>query len=893
MKISPLGNIRSVILASWAKKCIPASGYTTALLLSTLQWGHAATVPDGLESNLFAGPEIAPSPAVICASPTGEVFVGVDKQGSLGKEANHGSIVRIIDSNNDGKADQHTIFAKVDNPRGLISLGNQIIALHSTLKDGKPYNQQISVYTDADNDGIADGPLKPLVTGIGNPKYIQSRGADHCTNNIRLGIDGWIYISVGDFGFVNAEGSDGKTLTMHGGGVVRVRPDGSELETFIHGTRNVYDVAIDPFMNVFTRENTNDGIGWWIRFSHYIQSGEYGYPSLYTNFPEDMLPALGEYGGGSGTGCLYLQEPQWPAKYNNHALLADWGRSKIFIHKVKPNGASFTNEPVEFIDSSQVADLDMDASGRMYIAAWAGAGYRGNANKGFVERVIPKDWNYVPFPKLSTQTEKQILELILSPSITIRTNASQELVRRNATSSANLLVNIAKKASNLLESRVAAVYTLAQLSGKNALPQLESLAEIPELREHAIRCMADRLEVAKHADTTLLIQTLADNNPRVQVAAAVALGRTGKEEAATALVSIANLPTSLKAMKPRNVGQKSPAVFKKRKKIEIDADITTKPHATPNKEIILPHVARQALIMLKAEDAVIAGLKSSNESKVGGALATMKWMHSDKVVDALIAKAKTNTGQAQQDIINVLLRLHQRENDYDGSTWWQTRPNPDGPYYYPVNWAGSDKIASFITQHLESASDASKAATLAEMKRVKAYIAPFNPRPGGAKKVVKTIGNTAIEDIILNLQKSKSNAKRGAKIINKVGCAACHNVTPNAVVKGPDLSKLGNMKKDDIAAAIIKPGATIAPSWVTITMNDGAIHTGTIVESNDNEITLHNIAGMPAKLDISQVKTTAPGLNMMSLHLCDSLTLQEFADLVEYIQSMDPSRKKK
>ena len=29
-------------------------------------------------------------------------------------------------------------------------------------------------------------------------------------------------------------------------------------------------------MNIFTRDNTNDGGGWDIRFSHVIQTAEYG-----------------------------------------------------------------------------------------------------------------------------------------------------------------------------------------------------------------------------------------------------------------------------------------------------------------------------------------------------------------------------------------------------------------------------------------------------------------------------------------------------------------------------------------------------------------------------------------------------------------------------------------
>ena len=49
-----------------------------------------------------------------------------------------------------------------------------------------------------------------------------------------MGIDAWVYVAVGDFGFVNATGTDGTKLTMYGGGIIRVRPDGTELEPFAH-----------------------------------------------------------------------------------------------------------------------------------------------------------------------------------------------------------------------------------------------------------------------------------------------------------------------------------------------------------------------------------------------------------------------------------------------------------------------------------------------------------------------------------------------------------------------------------------------------------------------------------------------------------------------------------
>ena len=87
-------------------------------------------------------------------APSGAVYVGVDMQGSLGKKGNLGKIIRLVDTDNDGKADKHTEFAKVDNPRGLIAVGNKVFVLHSVFaKDGKIDNQYLSVLTDANNDG--------------------------------------------------------------------------------------------------------------------------------------------------------------------------------------------------------------------------------------------------------------------------------------------------------------------------------------------------------------------------------------------------------------------------------------------------------------------------------------------------------------------------------------------------------------------------------------------------------------------------------------------------------------------------------------------------------------------------------------------------------------------
>jgi putative heme-binding domain-containing protein len=517
-------------------KLIP--GILTALGIS------AAANPADLSYTKYAGSDLAPSPACLAAAATGEVYVGVDLLGSLGKGPGKGRIVRFVDTDQNGIADKHTIFAEIDNPRGLISFGDKLYVLHTVIpKDtGVLTGMHLSVLEDKNGDGLADGPAKILVHDISVPKHNQDRGADHTTNGIRMGIDGWIYIAVGDFGFVNAKGSDGSTLTMLGGGIVRVRPDGSELEVYTHGHRNVYDVAIDPFLNVFSRENTNDGGGWNVRFAHHIQSGEYGYPVLFKNFTDEILPALEDLGGGSGTGALFLDESTWPATYNKTPMMSDWGRNQIFIHRLTPDAASFTQKPEEFIGLSQPTDLDVDGSGQLYIAAWEGAGYKGNPARGFVQRVVPNGWTYKPFPDLGKLAAGALVKGLAVESATARLATQQEILSRGDKSQASAILAIAEDSKNSPAVRVAAVFTYKQLLGAAANAALLKLADDSVLKEFALRAAADRLK--QNADLPLepFQKALASSAPRVQAAAAVALGRIGKKGAAKALLSVAVPP---------------------------------------------------------------------------------------------------------------------------------------------------------------------------------------------------------------------------------------------------------------------------------------------------------------------------------------------------------------
>jgi glucose/arabinose dehydrogenase len=98
---------------------------------------------------------------------------------------------------------------------------------------------------------------------------------------------------------------DGSTVSCQGGGIIRCRTDWHQLEIFSSGTRNHLQVNLDAEDNAFTRDNTDDGNGWWTRLTHHIEGGYYGYPYDYRNAPnygviqpsKQTLDAIKQHGG--------------------------------------------------------------------------------------------------------------------------------------------------------------------------------------------------------------------------------------------------------------------------------------------------------------------------------------------------------------------------------------------------------------------------------------------------------------------------------------------------------------------------------------------------------------------------------------------------------------------
>jgi len=628
-------------------------------------------VPAGWKLSLFAAPPDVHYPTCLAAAPTGEVFVGVDENGSIDAKPKRGRVVRCVDKDGDGTADEFKVFAEMDSPRGLA-----FDASTGTLYVQHP--PFITAHHDDDGDGVADR-AEVLVKGIGFD--LSKRGADHTTNGIRLGIDGFLYVAVGDYGFVKAVGKDGTTAQLHGGGIARVRTDGTGLEVYSRGQRNIYDVAIDPYLNCFTRDNTNDGGGWDVRLSHVIPTAQMGYPSLFTNFNDEIVQPLADYGGGSPCGSLYLHEPNFPAGFGDTLYTCDWGRGVVYRHPITPRGAGFRADQIPFVEMPRPTDMDVDGSGRIYLSSWKDGGFTfSGANVGYVVRVTPPGYEPKAFPDLKKASHEELVKDLAAPGAVMRLAAQREILRR-PTDPLFLedLSGEVRSGKAPLAARVAALFTLSQIS---YLPLPPAGLQNPDILEFFIRAEVDRKPVVVNPGLeNQWIHALADPRPRVRLAAVVALGRRGRAEASAGIVKLTTDPDPLVA-----------------------------------------HAAINALVALGAIDACLAALDPKTPELAPGAARALQGLHDARAVDGLFEKlhaAKDDT--LRRPILKALCRLYAREADWDGS-WWSTRPDTSGPYYKPVAWDQTPKIGQALRSALDGSDGPSARWLLSELMRNKVEI---------------------------------------------------------------------------------------------------------------------------------------------------------------------------
>ena len=524
--------------------------------------------------------------------------------------------------------------------------------------------------------------------------------------------------------------------------------------------------------------------------------------------------------------------------------------------------------------------MDVDARGHLYVASW----YNGEAsvhvgpNVGFVARVTPQNLATEPFPDLKAATPEELTRYLSSTQSVTRLHSQGEFLARGIDcESTECLMELAADETAPLEGRVAAILTLKQLDGKDSHAALVEMTEDPALREFTLRALTDRTTETEGLDLKPFVDALSDASPRVRAQALISLGRLNNPAAAHNI-----LPLTV-----REQGSAMP---------------TKQPlQNQPDPGRIAPHLAVRALVALRAIDTCLEALDGPYAD---GALWAMRYLHDPKVVEGLIKRlGNARTPELRRGILVTLIRLYNREADYDGS-WWGIRPDNSGPYYDRVQWEMSQRIGTVLTTAITDSDPETVAYLKRELVRHGVALAGIPNESDRAGKEVETtivvlradpanprqIGNMSVEAVSTRALAADGNAEMGAKLFKTQSCIACHTTADGQTPRGPHLFEIGKRYKPaELVESILKPSVKLAQGYEAyqFVMADGKVFNGFVVSERAHATVIREPDGKQREVNKSEVEERViQKLSAMPEGLAANLTPEQLADLIAYLQSL-------
>lgn len=509
-------------------------------------------VADGWTVDLIAqAPSIA-FPTAVVVAPDGTIYLGQDPMDMPGPPSKPiDSVVTI----KDGKV--RTFADGLYAVMGLEWVDKTLYIVHAPF---------LSAFTDTDGDGRADRRVD-LMTGLGPANPAFSGINDHIASGMRLGMDGFLYIAVGDKGIPRGVGKDGATIRMKGGGAIRIRPDGSDLEIVSTGERNPLSVALTDRDDVFSYGNDDDSHRWPNSLTHHIVGGHYGYPYEFLTAPWRCLPITSGQVGGSGAQAIVYNEDGLAPQYHGNLLACDWGLQTVFRYELTKAGATFRASKREpLVTKGTLGDfrpfslaVEADRNG-LILVDWAYNGWLADGPKtgrlyrlryGGSDKVTPRSRAF----QCGHDPDPTGRRLDLNhPALSVRLAAQRSLGSqppnipvplRNDLSRAfdvegRLHADVFRPEDPLAlrdsfeSGRIHALWALDLLNSPTARASIRDALSHPSsaVRFQAVRSVGIRRD--KEA-TKAVAKLLGDPDPAVRREAAVALGRIGDASSAPAL----------------------------------------------------------------------------------------------------------------------------------------------------------------------------------------------------------------------------------------------------------------------------------------------------------------------------------------------------------------------
>ncbi|MGQ0635853.1 MAG: PVC-type heme-binding CxxCH protein [Planctomycetaceae bacterium] len=261
-----------------------------------------------------------------------------------------------------------------------------------------------------DRDG--DGRAEDRTTILTIEPFAKRANPHGQMQGIAVSSDGWLYVGRGAhvggaYSWVGADGAEFSGL-YDGGDIVRIRPDGTRLERVATGFWNPFALTLDREGRVIAVDNDPDARG-PNRLLHIIRGGDYGYKTLFGRFGlhpylawegdlPGTLPMI--YGVGEApTGVIDASAARLPADYNNSLLVSVWGEHNLALYRTTPAGSSIRGQREIFLQGEghdtkespfRPSGLAAAPDGTIYITDWMLIDYTTH-KRGRIWKVTPRE----------------------------------------------------------------------------------------------------------------------------------------------------------------------------------------------------------------------------------------------------------------------------------------------------------------------------------------------------------------------------------------------------------------------------------------------------------------------------------------------------------------------
>jgi putative membrane-bound dehydrogenase-like protein len=266
----------------------------------------------------------------------------------------------LSDTNGDGVMDKKTVFAdEIELATSSVFYKNGIIVCAAP---------DVWFFEDTNGDDKADKRTK-LYTNLGN------RDTHAVINNMRWGLDGWVYATHGYSSTDDVKSGDGsKGFGPIGAGVVRFKPDGSAFEQYASRGGNTWGLDITSDGQVFYTQPTSGNHFIHVVLPEYVLAkgklpgvmGTNGmlpkeptYPAMHWEQQAYVqIDQVGSYTAAAG--CAIYEGGAWPAKWNYGYFTTEPTLNIVSHFMVEPDGVTYKakrepgREQTEFIRSKNL-----------------------------------------------------------------------------------------------------------------------------------------------------------------------------------------------------------------------------------------------------------------------------------------------------------------------------------------------------------------------------------------------------------------------------------------------------------------------------------------------------------------------------------------------------------